>query len=34
MASLGPRAIKEKLDRKEMLVPLAHKAPLELLGHR
>lgn len=34
MASLVPRVIKEKPDRKEMLVPPAHKAPLELLGHR
>lgn len=34
MASLVPRVIKEKLDRKETLVPLAHKVPLVLLGHR
>lgn len=34
MASLVPRAIKEKLDRKVTLVPLAHKAPQELPGHR
>lgn len=34
MASLVPRVIKEKLDRKEMLVPPAHKAPREPLGHR
>lgn len=34
MASLVPRVIKEKPDRKEMLVPPAHKAPREPLGHR
>lgn len=34
MASLVPRVIKERPDRKEMLVPPAPKAPLELLGHR
>lgn len=34
MDSLVPRVIKEKPDRKEMLVPPAHKAPLELLDHR
>lgn len=34
MASLVPRVIKERPDRKGMLVPPAPKAPLELLGHR
>lgn len=34
MASLVPRVIKEKPDRKETLVPQAHKAPREPLGPR
>lgn len=34
MGSLAPRVIKERPDRKEMLVPLVPKAPLELLGPR
>lgn len=34
MANLVPRVSKERPDRKGTLVPLAPKAPLELLGHR